>query len=1041
MKYYNSRQLVKESHSLSPEILKYYSVKITCREESTGVEDNGTGTLLFDGKDYYVITAAHCIQYGTTNSHFNKKDIQLSVPHNKNISFEVLEIVQFDLNENVDFALMKVDLYAGENSLADYGRELIIVGSDEVGKDTCIYGYTNAYPEGRKFEIHGVSTKSYTVDDGITASGKDFANIMKGSSGGGIFVGIEDTVYCVGYVKSRFTKNDKLDDIEVRQIQDINHKLQRPFWRKSLLNANISDEPISMGNSYSSSRVEIEYNNQWNKLDKFLSEPKEANNILSEIAKLRTDLIYVKSISRQEYIINYLLRKKEKWTDCEQRAFIYAIQDRSLWPELFGTINQYNGNMLDIPELRDMTLRASTYALGTQDGELKLDETSDNDIYESILRDAFSFEFDRMYEKVCEWNSSGAWIAKKALLLNSFEKDEDSLKALADYIGDNKNPASERFVASLIYNVSCQEFPLPMKYEEFWHAGIDSPSEIIEYIAKRIDNKKVTPTIFGVHTTTLFGNFDSTSFPESIRLLQYIVNAGITTKYGIFNIVNVEHWIKVFRHLVNFIPFPIVYYTLQYADEKTVTWAGQMISYRNDKFMNSVRPRILVSLLKAMRMEHIPRYVYTGLCYMTQELYMAVPEDEWYEEFKLSVLDRFISTMPIENVSSSDVIFKNLRAALQCIRTLGRQEEVFITLTSVIKRNPILISRLICDGIKVNKELAASENVMNSLLDIIDNIKISKSYNIFYTFRSAGALSVDILSAIDKKIIEEDLKFAQCDYPAIICLSNLVVSEDGINKIKQMIKEGDIWNCGITDAHYTDPMPFHIERLNEKVKWTEEDWEQIWPNMDKNLTLIENNKVTGKSSNFYSCMYIDLLTDMKLFLINLKKESGINTDEISARIDTDIKQQMGFGNLMEALSSDDYNKICAAQNLLYVCLNTDAIDEHLPEIQLIIMKVVLMQSPNIDTCVDFIVGLMNKYRNVMLSHFSDLLLLMLNNYCEYDFEKFNFDVPTVNHWFSLIASQMKPEFETDKAVRYWTSEEVVKRFGNTDYSAINSTHD
>ena len=61
---------------------------------------------------------------------------------------------------------------------------------------------------------------------------------------------------------------------------------------------------------------------------------------------------------------------------------------------------------------------------------------------------------------------------------------------------------------------------------------------------------------------------------------------------------------------------------------------------------------------------------------------------------------------------------------------------------------------------------------------------------------------------------------------------------------------------------------------------------------------------------------------------------------------------------------------------------------------------------------------------------------MLKNYCDYDFEKFNFNVPIVNHWFSIIASQMKPEFEDDSAVRYWTSEAIVKRFGNIDYSAI-----
>lgn len=211
--------------------------------------------------------------------------------------------------------------------------------------------------------------------------------------------------------------------------------------------------------------------------------------------------------------------------------------------------------------------------------------------------------------------------------------------------------------------------------------------------------------------------------------------------------------------------------------------------------------------------------------------------------------------------------------------------------------------------------------------------------------------------------------------------------------------------------------------------------------MEKNLTLIEQNKEVGVSSNFYNCMYIDLLSDMKLFLIRLQQESGINTDEVLVRIETDIKQQSGFGNLMEALSSDDYNKISVALDLLNVCLKTDSFEKHHPEIQLIIMKVVLMQSANIDKCISFIVCLTHDYREKLISHFGNLLLLILKNYCDYDFEKFNFNVPIVNHWFSLIASQMKPEFETDSAVRYWTSEAVVKRFGNVDFGAINITNE
>lgn len=1010
------------------DLLESFSVKIECKDEK-GVSNNGTGTIFSDGISYYVITAAHSIQYGDTDSHFHHENIKATLPHRSSVSIKILDILMFDLKDEVDFALLKASLQSTTKLHVNYHDDFGIVGEDNFGQNLCVYGYTEAYTDGNSFKMRHASSDRYTIDENITASCKDFAHTMKGCSGGGIHVVYENKMYCVGIVKGRDEAIDKLDQVYYRRIPNINEKLHNPVWLPSLLD---NEQGLSAG----SNSAEIIYNKYWNEVDVGLSKNEDITGVLDNVAELRKSHPYIKSVARQESIINRLIRKQDKWTESEQRAFIYAIQDRGLWPSMFGKITQFNEDFAAIPELRGMILRASTYALGTEDGDLKLDETCDSDIYESILRDAFSFDFDKMYEKARSWQPSGAWVAKKALLINLFEKNDESLKSLASYIDEKNNPEAERFVASLIYNVSCQVFPVPMKYEEFWNKCVDSPSEIIGHIANRIDNKKVVPTIYGTHTTPLFGNTDSTSFTESLRLLQYIVNAGLTTKFGIFNIVNVEHWMKAFRHLIYFIPYPTIYYTLQYADEKTVRWAGQMIAYRDDEFMNGVRPDILVSLLKAMRMAHIPRYVYVGLCYMTQELYASVPEDKWYEEFKESVLDRFVNNIPVENVSSSDVIFKNLLAALPCIRNIERREYVFVALSSVMERNPILISRLICSALWVDKELSSQEKVKASLWNIINNTPISRSYNVFCAFSRIGTLSEDMLSAIDKKIVAEDLKFAQSDYPAIINLSNLVASEAGITKIKQTIKDGDIWNCGITDSYYTDPMPFHIEMLNEKVQWTEEDWEEIKPNMEHNLSLVERNKETGTSSNFYNCMYIDLLSDMKLFLVRLQKKSGINTDEIMSRIDADIQHQLGFGDLMEALSSDDYNKVSVALDLLNVSLKNDSFDKHTQEIQLVIMKVVLMQSANIDKCISFLACLMYDYRTEMIAIFGGSLLLMLKNYCDYDFEKFNFNVPTVNHWLSLMASQMKPEYADDAAVRYWTSEPVVKRFGNMDYDAI-----
>ena len=199
--------------------------------------------------------------------------------------------------------------------------------------------------------------------------------------------------------------------------------------------------------------------------------------------------------------------------------------------------------------------------------------------------------------------------------------------------------------------------------------------------------------------------------------------------------------------------------------------------------------------------------------------------------------------------------------------------------------------------------------------------------------------------------------------------------------------------------------------------------------MEHNIELIENKRIKGESSNFFNSMYLHLLSDMKLFMIQTQKTNGFYVDDILYQVNTLVEQISGYKNLIEALSSSDYNEVNVALDLLKVQLRIDDFNKHISEINLIINKVVLKQSANIDNCINFIAFLMQQYPIEMKKHFGDLLLCLLKNYVSYDFESMNFRVPNINHKLSLIAYYMKPEFEDRAQVKYWISDEVVNRFG------------
>ena len=1015
---------IDSSYCPNPLILESLSVKIECLDNEGHVANNGTGTLFSCGNTYYVITAAHCIQYNKTSEHYDKINIRITLPRISNGIIEVKEILDFNLNDNTDFALLSVQFDIDRfPTNFDYENDICFVSNDEFAGNTCIYGYTHSYPSGRKFCTEMVASDTYAIKDGITASGVEFANVMKGSSGGGIFVGYENRILCLGYVKSRMTETDRLDDIKIRRIpSDINDKISHPILLDSIQQKQAMEASLTP-----QSHIEIEYINKWKELNSALSKNEDLAGILNDISELKNHYPYVKSVIYQEQITNIILRSKNQWNACERRAFIYALRDRGLWPALFGELPQA-GDFNNIPEYKNIMFRASTFACGFTDDANMPDKNTDEGMYELVLCKAFKFEFDKMFELINAWNPNGIWAVKKTLLVLLFRKDEGTLDSVKTFIENKANSGSERFVATLIYNIASQQFPQPYKYTEFWERGIEEPSEIISYIAERIDKTKIQPQIFGTHSTQIFGNTDSTSFPESIRLLQYLANTGLTTKFGIYSIVNIEHWMKVFRHLVHFIPYPTVYYTLQYAEEKTVRWAGQMIAYSDDEFLISVRPDLLNALLGALRMEYTPVNLYISIYYITQELYVSVNESIWYEEFRKSVLDYFVAEIDTANVSMSDAIYKNLLSAIQCIKRIERRKEIFIKLAKKMSQAPHLISRLLCNALIVDEELAATPEVGECLSDIINQLPIAQSYHILSEFNRVNKLTPKQREIIDKKILTEKLSFSRSDYMALVTLSYLAFSMDSISKIRHLVLSDDIWNCGITDSCYTAPMPSHIELFDKKVTWSKEEWQHIRLNMEQNIELIENKRIKGESADYFNCMYINLLLDMKLFILHIQQSHGFPVEDILMRVDVNIGQISECENLIEALSSDNFNEVNVALDLLNIQLGIDDFNKHLSEINLIINKVVLKQSANIDNCINFIASLMRQYPEEMKIHFGDVLLCLLKNYVGYDFESMNFRVPSVNHKLTLIAQYMKPEFEDYSQIKHWTSDEVINRF-------------
>lgn len=194
------------------------SVRIYCNDGES--ENGGSGTIIFDGSQYYVMTAAHCIMYKKTTELFKPENITLtSYAYNSLTTIRVLEIdCRSKIEDDVDYALLKIEK---PNINFDYLNR--IKRCDEIVDNDSFffYGYGGPHVDnyGRKFNIkHNGQNRWHLVDENISNQSLTAMRLMEGNSGAGVFFRRMGVYYCIGYVKRLLDEDGSFNDIIVFPI-------------------------------------------------------------------------------------------------------------------------------------------------------------------------------------------------------------------------------------------------------------------------------------------------------------------------------------------------------------------------------------------------------------------------------------------------------------------------------------------------------------------------------------------------------------------------------------------------------------------------------------------------------------------------------------------------------------------------------------------------------------------------------------------------------------------------------------------------------
>lgn len=1004
-------------------VLKSISVKITC----PGKNNYGTGTLIKDKGVFYVLTAAHVIMNDKVP--FDIQEIKIEGFWSQNARIiKGVKVEKYNSEPDKDYAIIRIE--DPEGCTFDFDNCLLVVKSCEGTYPYYSFGFSKGgglEGRGRKLEYQG--SGKWKVNDNISTVGLSIDEVMGGQSGAGVFVTDQSRLYLVGFVKSTVNDGDVHDDISVQPMGVFNYDWNNNWYDniEAAFDVPVAmTRPIIIAKSPISCEDKITYRSLWSDLYIAIKDKTDLTAIIDSIEKVRGNCPHPDDIYYQDLIIHHLIIKKEAWTDNENQVSLMAMRDMGWWPSLYGNIsslaNGVEGNDLyNKLESRGKTLMAPTPSDNT---------SSDEDYYEEILRTAYSFNFDNMYNLLQKWQPEDSWIIKKAVFSRMFHKDTPSHDKLNEFIEKEGLPVEIQYEAKQAYNIIDDNFRKKYSTIEYNKANLKSVFSKINSAIDNIDQvkKKVDP--YGTRYTMIIGGDDYKSFPESLRALQLLVDSGFTTNLGLIGLLPAERWYKVCRYLLHLAPYPILFYSLQYQNEKLLRRLGQDFAYRDDENLRSKVSEILVTLIKALKCEKFPNGICYGIYYFTSELYVAVDEDIWYPEFKDTILEYMCQHKDFRFLSYSDPIAVNVRSALKHLLKKEHRQEVFSLLLPHITENRSIINMLINDTLTIDENFFNTESLSKNKSWLINDCDVSDNYCLIYKLKRTNNLSFEELSAFDEKTKKTDLSFAKDDANKQGMLLDVVQDEEVIQSIKRMVLAKDMWKCGVSieKNSFTLPQSSHLERIDTRIKWTSDEWALILKNIRANLELLNLERTISLSDSYFTNEYLKLLIEMRRFLTQHKDKNHYDDEGLIEVISDSINVKRGYSNIYSALLSDNYNMAREASMHLFTLARANGINNYIQEISLLINSAIMKQSLIIHSIVDIVDALLDIHREDMISSFGKQIGGMLESLCEYDYEQLDVRVPEFNRHMRNIAKALLESGTDNRNIRYWIEDSNVNRY-------------
>lgn len=729
---------------------------------------------------------------------------------------------------------------------------------------------------------------------------------------------------------------------------------------------------------------------------------------------------YVKGNTLQEHIVDALYYKKAPLTEDEKEVLPFAMQDVAMPTDVMP--DGIKKQMDDRAIWNEMKIREAT--LKGDDAELVGDD--DFTKQENVLRALYRMDFTSAKDLLAKWTPGAGYEVVKASLDYCFSR-LDSLKEL-DVVIMNTQKDSERYAASLMYNCIEGGFAATYPLSQYRNKGMVGVYDVLTFIVSEMRTKKEDLNAYGTEESVRRiggGSEDAPDIRKAYRFLSLVSREGFNLCYGISNVINVADWYLVFKRMYTIYPYACLYYSSQYNNRKALRRMGQDFAF--EASLQEKLPAMLGQIFKAQSCKDTPGTLLSGMLQIGSQMFWGMNEDLWFDGFYEYLTTTFREEGDQYLHSGDAKIF--VCNALVCLHEKEHISKVLTVLLGLYEKMPDTVLGMLINQTRLQK----IDKLNNEQITLIENIAIKGGLEntaiLLNEFYEKGLLQKDVkdtfvLSHI--AMIDEVKKSNRFTLFHLCCLAKDLPK--AIEKLKEVILERNIWDCGIQDQMIVEAQPFFIMHLGKAYTWTEEEQEKIYDNLRVNLAQLTKQRIQNA---LFEGELKTLLEEMKLFV----ELYDVADDAIKQEIEEKLALVRHFDKVEDGLYSDDPETVENATNELISKYRKGMFEDNRHLFDVLLSKCTMMKAPGLSECLVTIsvavhfCGEKIKKEATLL----DVLYRLLLQYKNKDLRDLDLQVIHAGHSLLEIARLLASTELKDANVDYWVNNSNLTRLNFLEY--------